>query len=324
MSDEHTDRAHEDTRLGRLQRALLAWYDLQGRDLPWREPPEDGSGQTADARSRPGARCRPWAVLVSELMLQQTQAARVAARFPEFLGRFPDPATMAAAPVSAVIDAWQGLGYNRRAVNLHRAAQEMVWRHGGHLPRELDELEALPGVGPYTARAVAAFAYGQLRAPVDTNVARVMARAVAGAGLGRAEAQRVADGLVPVDRPADWSHALMDLGARYCTARRPVCGSCPVATQCAWRAAGWPDPDPARASSVRAGPQDAFAGSDRYCRGRIVDALRRAPLDASEVAATAGLEDAPERLERIVVGLVRDGLAVRDEHGGLCLPGRGG
>ena len=291
-------------RLPALRATLLAWYDAQGRDLPWR--------RDRDA----------WAVLCSELMLQQTQVARVAARLDAFLARFPDAAAMAGAPVADVIAEWRGLGYNRRAVSLHRAAQAIVLEHGGRVPRDLADLEALPGVGPYTARAVAAFAYGHVAAPVDVNVGRVLARAVSGEALGPAALQRLADAAVPGERPGAWSHALMDLGGRHCTARVPDCGGCPILVHCAWRATGDPDRDPAARGPARGRPQRRFEGSDRWHRGRLVDALRAGPLPAERVAEAAGLESEPARLERIVAGLVADGLAVADNAGGLRLPDR--
>ena len=292
-------------------RGLLAWYDADARPLPWRA--------TRD----------PYAILVSEVMLQQTQAARVAPVYRAFLERFPRAEALAEAPLSEVLTAWRGLGYNRRARNLWLTAAAVVERHGGVVPRDLPALLALPGLGAYTARAVLAFAYDERQGPVDTNVGRVLARAVAGRPLGRAAAQRLAGALVgapgedPVaggpgaGRPAAWSHALMDLGARVCLARRPRCEACPVARDCAWRRAGGPDlpgpgphpaPDPAAATATRSRPQRPFAGSDRYHRGRLVDALRVRSLDLGELPGAAELHDAA-RLEQIVAGLVAEGLA---------------
>lgn len=300
---------------------LLNWYDASARPLPWRA--------TTD----------PYAILVSEIMLQQTQAARVEPLYAAFLERFPSAEVLAAAALAEVLTAWRGLGYNRRARNLWLAAAAIVERHGGVVPRDLPALLALPGLGSYTARAVLAFAYDERQGPVDTNVGRVLSRAVAGRPLGRAAAQRLADDLVATGpaaagpavagpaaagRPGSWSHALMDLGARVCLARRPRCSVCPVAGDCAWRRAGGPDgpvPDPAAATATRSRPQARFADSDRYHRGRLVDALRLRPLDAAELSAAARLEDAA-RLERVVAGLVAEGLAEwRDER--LALPGAG-
>lgn len=294
----------ETARRRRVRRRVRGWYRREGRDLPWR--------RTAD----------PWAVLVSETMLQQTQAERVAARYPAFLARFPTPQAMAAAAPADVVAEWAGLGYNRRAVALHGAATAICECHGGAVPAELAALEALPGVGPYTARAVRAFAFDRPAAPVDTNVARVLARLVAGAPASRAQAQALADELAPRHRPGEWASALMELGALVCTARQPRCEACPVAGDCAWAAAdgaGAGADDPAAATAHRSRPQGVFAGSDRQARGRLVDALRRGPVAEAELAGAAGVAD-PERLERLVARLVADGLAERD-GGALRLPG---
>ena len=199
-----------------LQEALVTWWGASGRDLPWRA--------TRD----------PWAVLVSELMLQQTQVPRVVDRWPVFLERFPSPAACAEAPVGEVVRAWAGLGYNRRAVNLHRAACVVVERHGGALPDDLAALLALPGVGPYTARAVLVFAFERDIGLVDTNAGRFVARAGAGRALAAGEAQAVADGLVPEGMGWAWGSAVFDLGALVCTRRAPACAACPIAAWCAW------------------------------------------------------------------------------------------
>jgi A/G-specific adenine glycosylase len=282
--------------------ALLDWFDRTGRELPWR--------RTRD----------PWAVLVSEVMLQQTQAERVAPRYLPFLARFPNPATCAAAPAGAVVAAWAGLGYNRRAINLHRSATAVVERHGGRLPDDLGALVTLPGVGPYTARAVLAFAFERRAAVVDVNVARVLARAVAGHPLAGRARQDLADDMVaavPAGRTWAWNQALVDLGARLCTSRAPACSRCPLASRrCAWVAAGGRHPDPA-AGSIRRQP--AFAGSDREGRGRLVAALRGGPVGADRLAAAAGWPDDPARADRVAAALVADGLAA-DVGGTLTLP----
>jgi A/G-specific adenine glycosylase len=284
-----------------LTGSLLAWFEASGRDLPWR--------RTRD----------PWAVLVSELMLQQTQVPRVVPRYEAFLARFPTPAACAAAPAGEVVRAWQGLGYNRRALNLHRAAGAVVDRHGGTMPGGLDALLALPGVGPYTARAVLVFAHEQDVGLVDTNAGRVLARAVAGRPLGRAEAQGIADAAVPAGRAWAWGQAVFDLGARVCVRRQPRCGDCPVVHACAWALAGWPAPDPALGSAGVSGGQAAFAGSDRQGRGRLVDALRGGPVPWPEVPAAMGWPADPGRAARVAATLVADGLAV-DDGAALCLP----
>ena len=281
--------------------ALLSWAAEHGRDLPWR--------RTRD----------PWAVLVSELMLQQTQVPRVEPRWVDFLERFPDPATCAAAPVGEVVRAWEGLGYNRRAVNLHRCATLLVERHGGRLPDSLDALLALPGIGPYTARAVLVFAFERDIGLVDTNAGRFLARAGAGRALSPKEAQPLADSLVPRTRAWAWGQAVFDLGALVCTKRAPACESCPIVASCAWARAGWPDPDPVGGSAGISTPQSTFAGSDRQGRGRLVDALRRGPVAQRDLPAVMGWPDVA-RAERVAETLVADGLAVRADDGSFRLP----
>jgi A/G-specific adenine glycosylase len=282
--------------------AIVGWGKASGRDLPWR--------RTRD----------PWAVLVSELMLQQTQVARVVPRYLAFMARFPDPAVAAGAAVGELIGHWAGLGYNRRAVHLHAAAIRIVSDHGGRLPRDLDQLLALPGVGPYTARAVLAFAFEETVGVLDTNAARVLARAAAGRSLRPAEAQRLADALVPPGRAWAYNQALLDLGATICTSRRPACGSCPLTSRCAWGRAGWSAPDPVVGTAGASSGQSTFAGSDRQGRGRLVAALRRSPVAAHEVAGRAGWADDVDRAMRVAATLVADGLAVIDDAGGLRLP----
>lgn len=269
---------------------LLDWGDGRRADLPWR---------TTDD---------PWAVLVSEFMLQQTQVSRVAPRYRTFLAVLPTPEACASAPRSRIVRLWDGLGYNRRAVHLHEAARRIVAEHDGEVPSSVDDLLELPGVGPYTARAVASLAFGVSVGVLDTNAARVLARAVAGRSLGRADAQRLADGLVPPGRARAWNQAVMDLGATVCVKRAPRCGDCPVAACCAWAAAGRPGPDPALGTAGASGSQPAFAGSDRQGRGRIVAALRDGPVGRDEVPRAAGWPHDPDRAERILADLVDDGL----------------
>jgi A/G-specific adenine glycosylase len=281
--------------------ALLDWFASQGRDLPWRH--------TRD----------PWAILVSEFMLAQTQVARVVARFETFLDRFPTVQRCAAAPVGDVITAWAGLGYNRRAVNLHRSATRICGAHEGEVPATLDELLALPGVGPYIARAVLAFAYEHDVGVVDTNVARVLAR-WEGRPLTRAEVQRMADGLVPAGTAWAWNQALFDLGATVCVARSPRCDACPVRQWCGW--AGRGDlADPIIGTAGTGSRQSRFAGSDRQGRGRLVDALRTGPVPAepADLAEVMGWPDDPERAGRVAATLVVDGLAAV-EDGSYRLP----
>ena len=278
---------------------LRAWFAVHGRSLPWRA--------TRD----------PYRVLVSEVMLQQTRVARVVPAWHAFLERFATLADLAAAPTAAVVEQWRGLGYNRRAVNLQRTARAAVDRHGGRLPATLAELEALPGVGPYTARAVLVFAHEAPVAAVDVNVARVVQRAVTGERVPPRRRQQVADDLV-ADDPWATAQALIELGARHCTARAPACGGCPVADACAWHARGNDPPDPGLV--VRSAATVPFTETDRYHRGRLLDALRAGPVATTDVAAVARTDD-PDRARRLADGLVRDGLAAWST-GTLTLPER--
>jgi A/G-specific adenine glycosylase len=283
--------------------ALAAWSDRTRRDLPWR--------RTRD----------PWAVLVSEAMLQQTQVARVVVPWARFLGRFPDPCATASAPAGEVIGLWAGLGYNRRAVQLHAAATRICGRHGGRVPDRLEDLLALPGVGPYTARAVLAFAFERDVGVVDTNAARVLARAVSGRPLRAAEVQRLADDLVPAG--GGWAHnqAMLDLGATVCTKRRPDCAACPLVAMCVWAGAGRPAPDPAVGSAGTSGRQSTFDGSDREGRGRLVSALRAGPVGIDRLADVMGWPDDPARIARVSATLIADGLAFRGADGEFRLAG---
>lgn len=273
---------------GRVE-ALLEWGDAERRDLPWR-------------RSRD-----PWEILVSEVMLQQTQVERVVVRFGVFIARFPTPAITAAGSVADVVEEWSGMGYNRRAVNLWRAAGVIVERHGGTVPGSLEHLLALPGVGPYTARAVQAFAFEHDVGVVDTNAGRLLAR-WSGHRLKPAEAQRLADAHVPAGRAWAWNQTVLDVAAALCTKREPRCDRCPVATTCGWRGRG---ADPAAGSAGVSGPQSRFEGSARQVRGRIVESLRSGPIAAADIAALGRPDDEPDDIERIVEGLIDDGLVAR-------------
>ncbi|MFL6203903.1 MAG: A/G-specific adenine glycosylase [Acidimicrobiales bacterium] len=275
------------------QEAVLSWWEEQRRELPWRE--------TRD----------PWEVLVCEVMAQQTQVARVAERWRPFLDRFPTPAALAEVPAAEAIRWWSGLGYNRRAIALHRAAQAVVRDHGGSLPADLAALMALPGVGPYTARAVLAFAFESDHGVVDTNTARVLAR-WAGRRLRAGEVQDDADEAVPVGRAWAWNQAMLDLGAGVCSRRAPRCGACPVGAACAWSVAGCPAPDPADGSAGVSGTQPPFEGSDRQGRGRLVEALRSGPVRDGDLAATMGWPGDAPRAERVVATLLVDGLVTRE------------
>jgi A/G-specific adenine glycosylase len=266
---------------------VLAWGAAQLRDLPWR------------------AERDPWRILVAEVMLQQTQAERVVPKWNAFLDAYPDPTTCAAAPLADVLRLWQGLGYPRRARNLRHAAELIVDRHGGRLPAELDLLLALPGIGPYTARAVLAFAFERDVGVVDTNIARVLAR-TAGERLTPGRAQLLADDSVPEGHGWIWNQVIMDLGATVCRPA-PRCDVCPIAASCTWHVAGHPDPDPAIGSAGVSTRQAPFDGSDRQARGRVLAALHDGPRLASEFD------------ERIVGTLVADGL-VELRDGSASLP----
>lgn len=269
---------------------LLEWGSEHRRDFPWR--------RTRD----------PWRVLVSEVMLQQTQADRVVGYYDAFLRRFPAPADCARAPSGDVVRIWSGLGYNRRALGLHRAAAQIVEEHGGKVPAGEADLRKLPGVGPYTARAVRSLAFEADAAVVDTNVVRVLARCVHGAGLSLSEAQQVADRLVPAGRSWEFNQTMFDLGALVCTASTPACDDCPLRRQCRWRRDGRHAPDPWRASpSVRSQPP--FAGSNRQGRGRLLHALRAGSLGAELVAGACGWPEDRDRAARLAGALVDEGFA---------------
>jgi A/G-specific adenine glycosylase len=272
--------------------AALAWYDANGRDLAFR--------RTVD----------PWAVLVSEVMAQQTQAERAAEAWSTFIDRYPTPAALARASVAEVIRAWRGLGYNRRAVALRAAAVRIVEDHGGTVPDTLEALEALPGIGPYTARAVLAIAFGRPVAALDTNIKRVLDRSTGGPPLSARKRQPIADGFVPPDRPAAWTHALMDIGATLCRKREPRCSECPLAAGCAFvrsggvSAAGRPE--------RRSVPSPRFESTSRWLRGRVLDQLRDAADGAwSTVAGPMGLHDQPS-VERALAALATEGFVELD------------
>jgi A/G-specific adenine glycosylase len=266
---------------------VLMWGAARLRDLPWRG--------TRD----------PWAVLVSEVMLQQTQVTRVLPRWHSFLDRFPTAAACAAAPLADVLREWQGLGYPRRARNLHATAQQIV--ESGGFPTELDGLLALPGIGPYTARAVLAFAFEVDAAVVDTNIARVFARAT-GERLTPKRVQAIADRMLPSGEAWAWNQCLMDLGAVLCRPRSPACDICPVRRHCAWQ--GGDTPDPAQGSAGVSGRQARFEGSDRQLRGRLMRALVAGPVGRHDVAQVIDCD--AERAERLLRDLLHDGLCQQD------------
>ncbi|SDS68667.1 A/G-specific DNA-adenine glycosylase [Pseudarthrobacter equi] len=304
-----------------LHRRITGWFAETARDLPWRDPD-----------------CGAWGVLVSEIMLQQTPVVRVLPVWEEWLKRWPSPAGLAGEPAGEAVRNWGRLGYPRRALRLHAAATAIVENHNGRVPDTYTELLALPGVGSYTAAAVAAFAYGRRETVVDTNIRRVHARLVAGTALPApaltAAEMRLAASLLPDDDAASvrWNAAVMELGALVCTARAPKCADCPVMDSCAWRAAGEPPP-----SYVPKG--QAWHGTDRQVRGAVMAVLRLAdapvpaemflqpPADLGfapegigvPLAALHRLNSAPEQLERAMSGLLADGLA-EIHDGGYRLP----
>ena len=276
--------------------ALLRWARKSRRDLPWRS--------TRD----------PWAVLVSEIMLQQTQVSRVEAKYRAFLDRWPTPRDLAEVELSELLKFWLGLGYPRRARNLHRVAQQITKLHGGVVPSELDQLLVLPGIGPYTARAVMVFAFESRTGVVDTNVGRLLAR-WSGHSLPAKNAQEIADNLVPQGRSWEWNQGLFDLAATVCTKRNPKCDSCPVKSWCAWQGMG---EDPADGSAGVSKKQRPFEGSDRQARGRLLAALALGPIEISEAAAVMARANQPRRSVRIVEDLRNEGL-ITSKGDGLLL-----
>jgi len=282
---------------------VIAWFDAHARDLPWRRP---------DAT--------PWAILVSEIMLQQTPVARVLPAYDAWLRRWPTPADLAADAPGEAVRQWDRLGYPRRALNLHAIACALTERHGGEVPASYDELLALPGIGPYTAAAVASFAFRQRHAVLDTNVRRVLARLVNAEEhppKARTTAeQRLAEELLPDDPPqaARWAAASMELGALVCTARSPSCGTCPVVADCAWHQAG----RPAYEGPPRRGQR--YAGTDRQVRGRLLAVLRAADGPVPRTALDAAWHE-PIQRERALDALVADGLVDPLPDGTYALPG---
>ena len=268
--------------------AVITWFDRAGRDLPWRR---------ADAG--------PWGVLVSEMMLHQTPVARVIPTYLDWLARWPTPAALAADSPGEAVRMWGRLGYPRRALRLHGAAVLICDQHAGEVPTDLDDLLALPGVGSYTARAVASFAYGQRHAVVDTNVRRVVTRAVAGQADAGSPAGDLAlvEPLLPQEpaTAARFAAALMEVGALICTARSPRCTVCPLAADCSWRRAGYPQPAPPRRRA------QSYAGTDRQVRGLLLEVLRSSPGPVVARSLDAVWADATQR-SRALDTLVDDGL----------------
>ncbi|MFJ6696259.1 A/G-specific adenine glycosylase [Streptomyces sp. NPDC091272] len=266
------------------------WFEGNARDLPWRRP-EAG----------------PWGVMVSEFMLQQTPVSRVLPVYEQWLARWPRPADLAAEPSGEAVRAWGRLGYPRRALRLHGAATAITERHGGDVPSEHSQLLSLPGIGEYTAAAVASFAYGQRHAVLDTNVRRVIARAVTGVeyppNATTAAERKLARALLPDDTAtaARWAASSMELGALVCTAKSPECGRCPIAAKCTWLQAGKPPHvGPARRTQT-------YAGTDRQVRGRLLAVLREAVTPVPQRSLDAVWHE-PVQRARALDGLVADGL----------------
>ncbi len=282
---------------------LTEWFAEKARDLPWRRP-----------------ECSAWGVLVSEIMLQQTPVARVEPSWHDWMARWPTPSALAAATPADVLRAWGKLGYPRRALRLRDAAAVIAAEHGDVVPSDVDTLLALPGIGAYTARAVAAFAYRKRCPVVDTNVRRVIARAVHGAGdAGPAATTRDmadAEKLLPADdeQAARLSAALMELGATVCVARNPRCADCPVFASCAWQRAGRP------AYNGPAKPVQKFAGTDRQVRGLLLDVLRDTSTPVAKAKLDVVWSDAGQR-DRCLDSLLVDGLVEQTTDGMFALPG---
>lgn len=282
--------------------AVVGWYDAHQRDLPWRR-----------------ATATPWSVMVSEFMLQQTPVVRVLPLHEAWLARWPTPAALAAEPSGEAVRAWGRLGYPRRALRLHAAATAIVERHGGEVPAAYDELLELPGVGDYTAAAIASFGFGRRHVVLDTNVRRVFARLLAGEELPapsvtRAERELAASVLPPGETAAVWSVAVMELGALVCTATGPRCVDCPVVAECAWHNSGRPS---------YAGPErkaQTWAGTDRQCRGRLLAVLREADGPVHRSRLDVVWDEAGQR-DRALAGLLGDGLAERVGPDTFALPG---
>ncbi len=281
-----------------LHTDVLAWFDKNGRDLPWRSDP------------------RPWPVMVSEFMLQQTPVARVLPVFEAWMARWPTPAALATDSVGEAVRAWGKLGYPRRAQRLHAAAAAIVEHHHGEVPDALEDLRALPGVGGYTAAAIASFAFGQRHIVLDTNVRRLFARTVCGVefpadSITAAERDLAVD-LLPDREAHRWAAATMELGALVCTAKAPRCGSCPIDDRCAWNLAG----RPAHAGPPRRG--QAYAGTDRQVRGRLLDVLRASDAPVTRAALDAAWDDVEQR-ERCLRSLLADGLVRKTVDGEFSL-----
>ena len=277
---------------------VFLWWDSEKRDLPWRISRD------------------PWAILVSEFMLQQTQASRVVEKYKTFLKRFPNPTTCANSTPGKVIELWSGLGYNRRAINLHRTAKIIAEKHKGTVPDELSLLLDLPGIGDYTARAILAFSFEKDVAVVDVNVKRVLSR-LEGRTLSMKEAQSIADQNLPTGEGWRWNQAMIEIGATICTARKTKCDKCPLKETCTWtKNQAATDP----AISVKSKKLETFEGSDRQGRGKLINALRNEPIMEKDAPQIFGWPNDHKRCKRVLEKLEKDGLIVIADSGKISLP----
>jgi A/G-specific adenine glycosylase len=292
VCDGTKDRQLPIGRAHTVVRRILGWYAEHARDLPWRRP---------DAT--------PWAIMVSEFMLQQTPVERVRGPWQAWLQRWPTPASLALAPPGDAVRAWGRLGYPRRALRLHQAAQMIMNEFDGQVPEDHESLLRLPGVGSYTAAAIGSFAYGRREIVLDTNVRRLLSRLAAGTAYPgsalTARERALAEELAPrsPQRAARWAIASMELGALVCRARNPICDACPVRTLCAWRRAGYP----ASVGAPRRG--QPYVGTDRQCRGALLAVLRSSDEPVPQRDLTKAWQDSRQR-DRALTSLVQDGLVV--------------
>ncbi|MCK5892016.1 A/G-specific adenine glycosylase [Aeromicrobium sp.] len=281
-----------------LHARIGAWFEVHARSLPWRTDP------------------RPWPVMVSEFMLQQTPVVRVLPVFETWMTRWPTPAALAEEPVGEAVRAWGRLGYPRRAQRLHAAAAAIVERHGGEVPGTYEDLRDLPGIGDYTAAAIASFAFGRRHVVLDTNVRRVLVRVAEGRQYPHTSVTKderaLATSLLPDERADRWAAATMELGAVVCTARAPRCEACPVADLCRWRRAGHPEHD----GPTRRG--QAWAGTDRQCRGRLLAVLRESADPVPKAELDLVWDDIGQR-ERCLDSLIDDGLVTPRPDGTFTL-----
>ena len=302
VSVEGPDRQISNNRAQAVVGQILSWYTAHARDLPWRR-----QGTT------------PWAIMVSEFMLQQTPVERVRGPWRSWMERWPTPASLAAAPPGEAVRAWGKLGYPRRALRLHQAARMITNDFDGQVPEDRELLRRLPGVGPYTAAAIASFAYGRREIVLDTNVRRVLARLALGQAFPgptpTSQERALAEELAPRNpqRAARWAIASMELGAAVCRARKPCCDACPVPDFCAWRHAGYPGLDGPRRR------RQTYQGSDRQCRGTVLAMLRSSDNPVEDHRLAEAWQDVAQR-KRALASLVHDGLVVPVGNG-WSLPG---